>query len=556
MAFMFRRYVIFSIMLFLTILIVGSITFLLSMQQISRSNKNTELTKLLEVERTKLEISVNKEIAIVLKMAASPQIRNYFEHPSDLELKRMAENEINAFHRALDGSVFWINDIDRLFYSSGFEPFHLDATDTVNYWYPLTLYETQTYNFNINYNPVLNVTNLWINAPVFSVHGKSVGMIGTGIDISKFVNAVYDNYHGDACLYFFNATGEITGAKNVELVAAKKNITDELKFLNDILEKAKGLSPNETQTFTVSDGQAAVISIPTLQWYAVAVLHDSIGDFKSSLTVFFIVVIFVIAFILILSNIFISGLFTQLQQTMVSLEAASNAKSNFLANMSHEIRTPMNSIFGFSDLILASEDVSPKVREYLNNIKSSSGGLLKIISDLLDLSKIETGTIVIENVPFKLGEICKDCRDAVSLSAWMKSIEFTCKSEPTFGNKLLGDPVKLRQVLFNILSNSVKFTDHGKVKLSTAIKNVNSENITISFEIEDTGIGMSESQIIEVLKPFTQVDSSSTRKYGGTGLGLPIAKNFIELMGGELKISSIPGLGSKFSFDLTFQLCK
>jgi len=530
---------------------------LLSMQQISRSNKSAELTKLLEVERTKLEISVNKEIDIVLKMAGSPQIKNYFEQPFNLEFKRIAENEINAFHRAIEGSTFWINDVDKIFYSSGAEPFQIDATDSVNYWYPLTLYETQTYNFNINYNPDLNVTNLWINAPVFNAQGKAVGILGIGIDISQFVNAVYNNYSGDACLYFFNAGGEITGARSVDLVATKKNIMDELKSLDDdILARAKGLSPNEIQTFTVESGQAAVVSIPTLQWYAIAVLHDSIGDFKSSLTVFFIVVIFVIAFILILSNIFISGLFTQLQKTMASLEAASKAKSNFLANMSHEIRTPMNSIFGFSDLILETENVSPKVKEYLNNIKSSSGGLLKIISDLLDLSKIETGTIVIEKVPFELNEVCKDCHDAVSLGAWMKGIEMVYNFGSALNDKLLGDPVKLRQVFFNLLSNSVKFTDHGSVKLTATVKNVGSAKITVGFTVEDTGIGMNEGQISEILKPFAQADESSTRKYGGTGLGLPIAKNFIELMGGQLQISSIPGLGSKFSFDLTFQLCK
>ncbi|MCL2261459.1 MAG: ATP-binding protein [Fibromonadales bacterium] len=541
----------------MTILIVGSIAFLFSIQQINRSNKNAELTKLLEVERTKLEISVNKEIEIVLKMAGSPQIKSYFEQPFNLEFKRMAENEINAFHRALDGSTFWINDVDKIFYSSGAEPFRLDATDSVNYWYPLTLYETQTYNFNINYNPDLNVTNLWINAPVLNAQGKAVGILGIGIDISKFVNAVYNNYSGDACLYFFNAGGEITGARSVDLVATKKNIMDELKSLDDdILARAKGLSPNAIQTFTVESGQAAVVSIPTLQWYAIAVLHDSIGDFKSSLTVFFFVVILVIAFILVLSNIFISGLFTQLQQTMASLEAASKAKSNFLANMSHEIRTPMNSIFGFSDLILESGDVSPKVREYLNNIKASSGGLLKIITDLLDLSKIETGKMVIENIPFDLSDVCKDCNDAVSLSAWMKGVELIYSCDPAFRGKLLGDPVKLRQVFFNLLSNAIKFTDHGKVRLIVVADNISPEEITASFAIEDTGIGMNEKQISEVLKPFSQADDSSIRKYGGTGLGLPIAKNFIELMGGELQIVSVPGLGSKFSFDLTFLRCK
>ena len=557
---MFRKYVVFSAILFLAIVIVGSIAFLFSMQQIIRHNKSGQLTKLLEVERTKLEISVNKEIAIVLKMASSPQIKSYFENPADPDLKKMAESEINAYNRALNDAVFWINDIDKIFYTKGAEPYLIDETDSVNYWYPLTLHKTEIYNFNINYNPDLNVTKLWINAPVFNASHKAIGMLGTGIDLTEFIEAVYKNYHGMASLYFFNSNGEITGASDIKLVAAKKNIQDKLEETNfgntDIFSKVMNLKSSEAQSFTTENAQAAVISIPTLKWYAIAILPSGINDYKTALTAFFIFGILVIAFILILSNIFIHGLFTQLQKTMASLKAASKAKSDFLAKMSHEIRTPMNSIIGFTDLALYNKSISPTIRDYLEKIKTSSKGLLGIINDLLDISRIDSGKIVLEKIPFNLNEICDVCHKTVAPSAKEKGVELLFSAGQTYGKRLIGDPVRLRQALLNLLSNSIKFTAHGTVKLIAAVKSISDGKAVISFEVEDSGIGMSEELLVNIFEPFMQADNSASRVYGGTGLGLPITKSFIELMGGELKIKSIPGIGSKFSFDLTFRTCE
>ncbi|MCL2208401.1 MAG: ATP-binding protein [Fibromonadales bacterium] len=557
---MFRKYVVFSVILFLTILIVGSIAFLFSMQQIIRHNKSWQLTKLLEIERTKLEISVNKEIAIVLKMASSPQIKSYFENPTDPDLKKMAESEINAYNRALNDAVFWINDIDKIFYTKSAEPYLIDETDSVNYWYNLTLNKTEIYNFNINYNPDLNVTKLWINAPVFNASHKAIGMLGTGIDLTEFIEAVYKNYHGQAILYFFNSNGEITGASDVKLVAAKKNIQDKLEetyFGNtDVLLKVRNLKSGEAQSFAAENAQAAVISIPTLKWYAIAILPSSINDFKTTLTAFFILGIMVIAFILILSNVFIHRLFTQLQKTMASLEAASKAKSEFLAKMSHEIRTPMNSIIGFTDLALYNKSISPTIRDYFEKIKTSSKGLLGIINDLLDISIIDSGKVVLEKIPFDLNEICDTCQKAVALSAKDKGIKLLCSVGQTYGKKLIGDPVRLRQSILNLLSNSIKFTTHGTVRLTAAVKSISNGKAVISFEVEDSGIGMSEEQLANIFEPFMQADNSASRVHGGTGLGLPITKGFIELMGGELKIESILGVGSKSSFDLTFRTCE
>ena len=234
-------------------------------------------------------------------------------------------------------------------------------------------------------------------------------------------------------------------------------------------------------------------------------------------------------------------------------EVANRAKTIFLANMSHEIRTPMNSIIGFSELAQYG-DISDKTREYLNNIYESANWLLKIINDILDISKIESGKIVMENIPFDLPDIFAHCQSVIIPKATEKGITLYCYAEPSVGKKLLGDPVRLRQVLVNLLSNAVKFTNIGMVKLLASIKNYDDKSITIHFEIKDSGIGMGSEQIAKIFEPFMQADDSVTRKFGGTGLGLAITKNIIELMGGTLHVESMIGVGSRFTFDLTFEL--
>ncbi|MCL2689037.1 MAG: ATP-binding protein [Chitinispirillia bacterium] len=234
-------------------------------------------------------------------------------------------------------------------------------------------------------------------------------------------------------------------------------------------------------------------------------------------------------------------------------EDANRAKSIFLANMSHEIRTPMNSIIGFSELAQYG-DIAPKTREYLHNIQESAEWLLKVINDILDISKIESGKVVLERIPFNLTDIFAHCQSAIIPKTKEKGIMLYCYAEPSVGKKLLGDPVRLRQVLNNLLSNAVKFTNVGTVKLLASVDKCDTKNVTIHFEIKDSGIGMDESQIAKIFEPFIQGDDSVTRRFGGTGLGLTITKNIIELMGGTLLVESAIGVGSKFSFKLNFEL--
>jgi PAS domain S-box-containing protein len=232
-------------------------------------------------------------------------------------------------------------------------------------------------------------------------------------------------------------------------------------------------------------------------------------------------------------------------------EEANRAKSVFLANMSHEIRTPMNSIIGFAELARA-ERLLPQTEEYLANILESAKWLLQIINDILDVSKVEAGRMELERIPFDLHDIFAYCRTAIMQKAEEKGLTLYCYAEPSLGKKLLGDPVRLRQVLVNILSNAVKFTNAGAVKLLASVKDYTEDKVTMRFEIKDSGIGMSPEQVERIFAPFVQADESVSRKYGGTGLGLAICKNIIDMMGGKLTVESAPGLGSRFSFDVTF----
>jgi len=231
--------------------------------------------------------------------------------------------------------------------------------------------------------------------------------------------------------------------------------------------------------------------------------------------------------------------------------AANQAKSAFLATMSHEIRTPMNSIMGFAELAL-DKVISPQVKDYLGKITDSTHWLLNIINDILDISKIESGKMELENVPFDLHSIFLRCQSVIHPTVADKGLDLHVYAEPPIGRRLLGDPVRLYQVLMNLLSNAVKFTDSGTVKMSSAIAGSVDSAMTVYFEIKDSGIGMTAEQIGKVFEPFMQADSSTTRNYGGTGLGLPISKKIVELMGGELTVESEPGRGSTFSFKLSY----
>ena len=230
-------------------------------------------------------------------------------------------------------------------------------------------------------------------------------------------------------------------------------------------------------------------------------------------------------------------------------EAANQAKSEFLANMSHEIRTPMNGIIGMTDLALGAESEEERLG-YLEVVRNSANALLGIINDILDFSKIEAGKLSIETIDFPLRQTIDEALFPLQARARDRGLDFRADIDATLPGQLRGDPTRLRQVLLNLVGNAIKFTERGEVVLTVRLERQQAEALTLSFAVRDTGIGIPADKLAGIFDAFSQADTSTTRKYGGTGLGLTITRRLVELMGGELSVVSTPGEGSTFRFTL------
>jgi len=248
---------------------------------------------------------------------------------------------------------------------------------------------------------------------------------------------------------------------------------------------------------------------------------------------------------------------TQAKKELVEAkQLAENSKemqARFLSNMSHEIRTPMNGILGITK-ILQKSDIDNEQQKYLNAIKKSADNLMVIINDILDFSKIEAGKVIIEKTSFNIYERFEVLQNILEIKASEKGIYFEINMEENIPKHIIGDPVRLNQILLNLAGNAMKFTEKGGVTIDVSILNCKNGKLSIQFEVQDTGIGIPEDRIEDIFSSFTQANSNTTRKFGGTGLGLTISKDLIELQGGELKVDSAEGIGSSFKFSLVYEI--
>jgi len=555
-----KKFLVFSCILFFVFAMSSITAYFISARQINHSFIKNQLSIAAETMQLRLETAVDSELALVLKMADTPVIRHYFINPSDPALKSLADAEIAIYREHFkDKILYWINDMDKLFYSTRNDPYFVNPDEPKNYWYNLTLYETERYIFNINYNPDLDQIYLWVNVPVFAeaqTSKKPVGMVGTGInltDFSNFVASGYRKFDENITTYMFNKYNEITQALDYELVQNKVLLDEYLgETGKELIKTAHELSGEGSRSFIHNKQIYLVNSIPAMEWYmSLSYPTPSLLSLNRAMNTVFFSMLSLILFLFIIINVFIARSENAIEkQNLQLIEAnrkaqyASKAKSDFLARMSHEIRTPMNAITGMAELLLRGE-LSNEARSYARDIKQAGNNLVSLINDILDLSKIEAGKLEIVPVKYMLSSLINDTVNIIRTKLKEKPIRFFTNIDGNIPNSLIGDEVRIRQILLNLLSNAAKYTEKGHIGLTITVDKQDEKQVLLRIDVSDSGKGIRLEHQTNLFDEFVRVDKNHYIE--GTGLGLPITKRLCTAMNGEISMESKYGRGSVFT---------
>ena len=563
-----RSFIIFSVSLFAIILILGSIAHLITIQPMIRENRQLYMNNLLDMVRINLEIAVNNEVAVAVQIADSPIIQSYLRDPSNEQFNTLAIEELLARRSAFaSNSIFWMSVADMMFHFDNDISYLVDPNDPENYWFDLTIYNTEVYNFNINYNPELDAISLWINVPIFDENRNALGMVGTGINLSSFIEQIYYNYEGMADVFFFNQWGEVTGARDVNLIVNKDNINHVLERTDfDVMAHLPEMDSDYSLFHDSRQNFIGISSIPEIDWYLIALLPITIQDYWTPVTHFFIITIICMALIILVFNLFIYRLVKPLRAALNELfekelkEKSLNARYEFLSRMSHEIRTPIHAILGLSDLSIKHNKDPNSIDSimHMHQIKNSSTQLLAMVDNILDLYEIEHGKLTFQSSSFELQETMQQMYAMYKDKAQAKNQALILHGYESITERIIGDEKRVMQVLQNLISNAIKFTpEFGRIEVN--VHNISQEEdkhkaLVLQFSVRDNGKGIPQEKQQAIFAPFEQVDEKGERQFNGVGLGLCISKYIVEQMGGQFWLVSEPELGSIFYFTCTFAI--
>jgi len=559
-----------------------------------------------------LSLHLNKEILLVQQASQTPELIEWFSDENNQEKKAAAFNKMELYARMQQLGALNLAIVDsqneylvaeHLSFDEFLPVSMLDPSNDNDKWYFTTVNSLFSFTMSTSARRGTTEHYLWLNQKVANNNGDVVGVISSALELDEIFQDLFGLYEKQSALGLvidhrgiiqMDSTASVSGNTGETHVLAVITDMDFVSIINNDYLRIPSVylgRRSEPEVIRLSEGDfryMAIARVPNTNWITITFFDSStLFDIASILPPLITVVIALLVYLAAstmlnrrlvllplqeltrsLSSKDKNGIYgtdrddeigelalttqtaiNEREAAIVEAEKANESKSAFLANMSHEIRTPMNSIIGFSELAMDHE-MDPKLMNYFKNILSNSEWLLQIINDILDLSKIESGIMELENIPFSLNDMFNACRTLIWPKANDKGLTLYFYAEPSVGKRICGDPTRLRQVLVNLLSNSVKFTNSGIVKLQSAIRNVSEDTVTVYFEVKDSGIGMTDEQLEKVFKPFEQAESSIARNYGGTGLGLPITKSIVEMMGGTLSVESTPGIGTKFSFEL------